>query len=448
MVHVTIVAVRGGRCRVDFTAGMSLDLAAVDHSLESSLTFLRHRFRQSELPSMGGWYHQLDMPLPGPTATAVGLDIYTQLGEEFERFNECLAFLRSRQVNSPDPALDGGWSTNTSFGCPVIEATGWVAYSLGAARVDLLDESPSMSRAYRWICENQNPDGGWGSMRGCPSRVWLTCLGLRSLRQLNPHSSAINRGQNWLMAHLNQDTGAWGETPGSAPTVTHTAFVLLTLMEVHEGWRDERILKAYDWLEKNLDCGSIDDRNARVENYNVTAETDTGRVVWHTVMPHYGLPIAASALLRHPNGAPAGQLGTAFRTILDAQLDNGSWPNIQGGASESIWAVAPFVRALQDVRVITPAKSRDQILWSPSIVVIQRAGVRDQPLAAIIRAQRRAAVARTFSRHWTSMLLAASALLGIALIGTGRFDWKDYSLGLIMPIGLFAIEQFKNRRTI
>ncbi len=78
---------------------------------------------------------------------------------------------------------------------PVVEATGWIARFLARARCDLRDDAPDTKRAYQWLLRNQNPDGGWGSLHGCPSRVWLTCLALRALSQLNPYER--------------RSTGAW-----------------------------------------------------------------------------------------------------------------------------------------------------------------------------------------------------------------------------------------------
>ncbi|MFS8204505.1 prenyltransferase/squalene oxidase repeat-containing protein [Streptomyces sp. CWNU-52B] len=389
----------------------------------------------------------MDAPAPGPTATAVGLDMFQRVGAPFSHFDECLGFLRERQARSADSLVHGGWSTNTSLGHPVMEATGWVSYVIGTARTGLVGNGPDARSAYEWLVNNQNADGGWGSLAGCPSRVWLTCFGLRALHQLNPYAPAIEKGLEWLLA-ARGESGGWGETPGRPPTATHTSFALMTILELRPQWNDTRTGPAFTWLTAHLDTTRLDDRNARVESYNTSALDETGTpVVWQTVMPHYGLAFAASALLRHPKGAPAELIAKTFETITSEQLPSGAWPNVHGGSGESIWSVAPFVNALSDLRRVSPATSSDHILWSPSLVVIQRADAGDQPLTAIIRAQRRARFARAFGRHWSVALLSLSALLGILLVGLERFTWKDFTLGLILPLGLFATEQYKNRRT-
>ncbi|WP_329272123.1 prenyltransferase/squalene oxidase repeat-containing protein [Streptomyces pseudovenezuelae] len=427
--------------------GDGIDLASTEQALENALSFMRNRFRPGPVPGAGGWYHQLDAHTPGPTATAVGLDMFQLVGAPFDHFDECLGFLRERQVRSADSRVDGGWSTNTSLGHPVMEATGWVAYVIGRARTALVTAGPDARSAYQWLVNNQNPDGGWGSLAGCASRVWLTCLGLRALHQLNPYADTINKGLEWLMAARGEE-GGWGEVPGRPPTVTHTSFALVTILELRPQWNDTRTIPAFEWLTAHLDTTRLDDRDARVESYNTSIfDGNDTPVVWQTVMPHYGLAFAASALLRHPKGPPAELIADAFKTIRSEQLPSGAWPNVHGGSGESVWSVAPFVNALSDVRRVSPAMPSDLILWAPSLVVIQRADAGDQPLTAIIRAQRRARFLRAFGRHWSVALLSLSALLGLLLVGLGRFSWNDFTLGLILPLGLFVTEQYRNRHS-
>ncbi|GAA3794181.1 hypothetical protein GCM10022226_11890 [Sphaerisporangium flaviroseum] len=423
---------------------MIIDVSAVDQGLKASLGLLRRTY--SDTDTGGGWYHQLDMVPPGPTATGVALTAFHQCGETPEHLADALRFLKARQIKSDDPLLDGGWAMNTSFGLPVVEATGWVARYLGLARCGLAEDGPSVPRAYQWLVNNQNGDGGWGSLRGCPSRVWLTCLALRALAQLSPRSPAVKRGVEWLLAQQNRSSCGWGENATRSPTVTHTALALITLAEVGADRTGENIFGAYTWLETHLDASVIDDPHARIESYNVTHLVDGTPAVWHTILLHYGMPIALSALLRHPGAPPADLICAGFNTIARTQLEGGHWQNIQGGDSVSIWALWPFVQALADVRDLSPVRSADQITWSKELVVIQRQDAGGRPLTALLRAQRWLAVTRFFARTWASLLLILSTLTGLVLVGIGRFNWKDYILGMILPIGLLVIQEARQRR--
>jgi hypothetical protein len=422
-----------------------IDIEVMNRKLDLAINLLRRTYTPTKVG--GGWYHQLDMDPPDPTATGVALTAFHEANQRFEHFAEALSFLKSRQIIMPHSDVAGGWAMNTSFGLPVVEATGWVARFLGLARCGYIDGGPDVAGAYRWLLCNQNDDGGWGSMRGCPSRTWLTCLALRALAQLDPHAPAIGRGVDWLLSRQDRVSCGWGTGVSAAgpPTVTHTGFVLLTLSELHIDRAQEHILSAYTWLENNLDPSAIDDAQARIESYNVNQTLDGKPVVWHTILVHYGLPVALSALLRHPICPPSAPICAGFATIAATQLDDGSWPNIQGGQGASIWALWPFVQALTDICRLPLIRPADQLVLSPGLVAIQRQEVRGRPLTSLLRTQRWLAVARFFARFWASLLLILSVVTGLLLVGAGRFGWKDFLLGLILPIGLMVLQELRQR---
>ena len=299
-------------------------LDKVDEVLRKSLVLFGSTFHKSSLGG-GGWYHQLAEPEPGPTATALGAATFHICGTQNDHFTDALEFLRVRQVTSPDCRVDGGWAVNTSQGYPVVESTAWVAWFLGLVRCGHLSQSPDLAKARAWLINNQNGDGGWGSFHGAPSRISLTCLAARGLAQLDPYAPELDKAIEWLVGQRIPDPCAWGESRTQAPTTTHTAMVLLTIRSVRPSWCDDGILHAYEWLAANLDTGTIDDENSRVETYNVYA---TDSKPWSMQLLHYGLPLALSALMRHPSCPPSAQIEHGYETIMSTQLPSGSWPNI------------------------------------------------------------------------------------------------------------------------
>ena len=102
-----------------------IDGNAIETMVDRSLSLLTRTYHAST-DLRGGWYHRLDSPNPGPSATASGMANFRLHGRVFEHEAECLRFLHHRQVVSSDYRLDGGWAVNTSFGQPVTEATGLV----------------------------------------------------------------------------------------------------------------------------------------------------------------------------------------------------------------------------------------------------------------------------------------------------------------------------------
>ncbi|MFI0453012.1 prenyltransferase/squalene oxidase repeat-containing protein [Actinomadura sp. 6N118] len=421
-----------------------IDTAVLGARLNDCLDVLRDSYTTNPLPGVGGgWYHELTRPEPGTTATALGLLAFVEAERCFEHFDESLAYLTSRQISSSDPLKDGGWSTKTSLGMPVVEATAWIARFLARARCDLRPDAPDIGRAYQWLVRNQNPDGGWGSLRNSPSRIWLTCLALRALTQLNPYDPAIERGIEWLTADRTAHRPAWGPTPNAQPTVTHTAFVLLTLAEARPGHSDERLLAAYDWLRGNVDT---DDEHIWIETYNVSPSGPGSKPVWRLALWHYGLPIALSALLRDPRGVPGGLVSRAFRTLADGGAADPPWAGYPGTGRSSLWMLTWRMEALTALSRLPLAQPGDVLHWLPDAMVIQRAHARASALPALLPRRHRIDLAAQVKRHWTTLLLLGVCLASLIGVITDTWQWRDFWLSVSLPIMLSVIQEAMRRK--
>lgn len=419
-----------------------IDLAALDRRLNESLDVLRDTYAPDQ-GSGGGWYHELTRPEPGATATALGLLAFVEAGRPFEHLDEGLAFLARRQSESGDPLRDGGWATKTSLGMPVVEATAWIARFLARARCDLRDDAPDLRRAYHWLLRNQNPDGGWGSLRGSPSRVWLTCLALRALAAINPYDPAVDRGVEWLTSDRTAVRPAWGPTPAAGPTVTHTAFALVTLAEARPALRTERLMAAYDWLGANLDP---DDEHIWIETYDVSPHGSASKPVWRLALWHYGLPMALSALLRDPRGPTGPLVARAFRTLVRGEVTGPRWTGYPGSGRSSLWTLWWRLETLIDLSRVPLAATGDVLHWLPDATVVQRAHARELPLAALLPHRRRLQPMMHVRRHWSAVLLTlvgAASLVGVA---GGVWGWRDFWLSVILPIMLTAVDESVKRR--
>ena len=423
----------------------ALDMAVLTARLDESFDVLRNSYSLAD-GGGGGWYHDLTRPEPGTTATALGLLAFTEAGRPFEHFDDGLAYLTSRQNDSGDVLRDGGWSTKTSLGMPVVEATAWIARFLARARCDLRADAPDVHRAYRWLLRNQNPDGGWGSLLGCPSRVWLTCLALRALTQLNPYDPAIERGVDWLTADRTGARPGWGPTPTAEPTVTHTAFALVTLAEARPGHSDERLLAAHDWL---LDHVDPEDEHTWIETYDV-APHGADEPVWRLALWHFGLPIALMALLRDPRGPSGPTIARAFQTLVSGKVTNPRWNGYPGTGRTSLWTLWWRLEALIELSRLPLLRPKDILHWTPDVTIVQRAHVRDQALATLLPIGPRADLAKLahwFRVHWTVLVLALVALGSLGGASIGLWEWKDFWLSVILPIVLtFTHEAMKRRR--
>ncbi|WP_173100845.1 prenyltransferase/squalene oxidase repeat-containing protein [Actinomadura verrucosospora] len=425
-------------------AAPAIDMAVLQARLDESLDVLRDTYAPAP-GSGGGWYHELARPEPGTTATTLGLLAFVEAGRPFEHFDAGLAFLAERQATSADALRDGGWATRTSLGMPVVEATGWIARFLARARCDLREDAPDLRRAYRWLLRNQNPDGGWGSLYGCASRVWQTCLALRALAQLNPYDPAVDRGVEWLTAGRTAHRPAWGPVPAAAATVTHTAFVLVTLAEARPGLRSERLLDAYDWLLAHLDP---DDDHTWIETYEVSPHGLGSRPVWRLALWHYGLPIALTALLHDPRGPHGPTIARAFRTLVRGEVADPRRNGPPGGGRTSLWTLWWRLETLIALTRVPLAGGADVLHWFPDATVVQRAHARERPVAALLPHRRLADPVAFARRHWPALVLGfvcVSSAFGVKL---GAWGWRDFWLSVIVPIVLASVdESLKRRRT-
>jgi len=418
---------------------MILDVRRLQHHLSRSVETLRDHYRPLA-DSSGGWYHELGGE-PGATATALALACFASCGEPPDHLDQALRFLREHQQR------DGGWPTRTSGSQAVVEATAWIAWALARVRCDLREGAPDLYRATRWLISQQNPDGGWGSMRGARSRVWLTCLALRALGELDPHAEAVTDGVRWLLGQRVTEpvggAGTWGQDNGTGgPTVTHTAFALITLAELRPNDLS-RHLPAFAWLTRRLE---MDPRNRHkwIETYTVAPEEGGA---WRLTLWHYGLPLALTALLHHPDGPPVAQVGQALERILDVAPGDHIWgDDTQPGGFPSLWSLWWSLQAVTHVYRQPLFRPDDLVVWLRDAVVIRRGPARHKPLFLLAPALWTAGISRILRRYWAYTALALLfSLIGGGVLA-GWWDGEVFWVGLVIPLALIPLQEaFKSR---
>ncbi|MEV6556473.1 prenyltransferase/squalene oxidase repeat-containing protein [Nocardia sp. NPDC051756] len=426
------------------------DLALLDQIVDRSIELLVSTHSQTT-SNGGGWYHRLDDPTPGPSATAVALETLVRCDAQSSLLGAGLQFLRSRQLVSTDPLCNGGWAVNTSFGHPLLEATAVVTRFLGYAKVQCLDSSPDLGQAVDWILANQDGSGGWGSFLGQPPRTWLTCLALQALHEASPFDPAINRGVDWLVRQRSRSApAAWGESRLSEPTVVHTSYCLLMLRQLTSARTDRQHVEAVEhgfrWLTGHLNSTSIFDEASRVESYNITGNVDGRDVTWHGQVWHHGMPFALSALLRHPGGVPP-VTAAVLKTVMDSQLPDGHWPNIDSASGRSIWDVYPFVLSVMDARTVPFHRPGSRIDWlSDDAVVVRQGTTKNTPLARLGWSSRRDQLVTLAKRHWATFLLIACVAGSLVLWRLGVIEPKDIALSLVLPLVLLLVQETRRLR--
>lgn len=167
----------------DLNLPVSVD--SIDLRIRSALDLLTHSYCAID-DRHGGWYHDLTDQPPGPVATAVALLAFREAGLKPPDPEASWAFLRRRQISSDDPSLRGGWATNTAENQPTVEATAIALQLLGRGRFGFAPFAPDGAAALRFLAHHQNRDGGWGSLKGCPSRTATTAQSLVAAASLRP----------------------------------------------------------------------------------------------------------------------------------------------------------------------------------------------------------------------------------------------------------------------
>jgi len=419
-------------------------LGSVNHALDRIEALLEKTYSSNS--SVHGWYHRLESEIPGPTATALGLYFFVRRRSEFRHTADALGFLKAKQVKANLAELDGGWPINTSYSMPVVESTAWVARLLGSPGLGLRKECPSSAAAFRWLQLNQNSDGGWGSLKNQPSRVYLTALAIRALAALNPIGDEITReGVRWLLARRDTTSGAWGVTPTSRPTVMHTAAALLAIAEARVPI-SVSLDQSYDWMLEHLEPSSLWDSLSTTESYNVEAITSGQSVTWHNSLPHYATPFAIQALLvRDPARFPM-KGATALKTVLDKQLPSGNWQNVEGGEEPSIWNVWPFAEALFTFQETYGQAQDRKVIWKDSIVVTSSMQSTELQIARAFKETAAHRVGVVALRSWALILLVVFVAVGATLSVMHVIEWKDFGLSLVFPIALFGIQEASKKR--
>jgi hypothetical protein len=424
----------------------NLSSEAITSSIDRALGCLRANFRTPSDDS-AGWYHYLDDARPGVTASAVGLYCFGLAAVQFERTDEVLRHLISQQVTEPIDQT-GGWAVRTTEGFPIVEATAWVVRAMSSPGTRLVRTADSLQLGASWIEGNQNTDLGWGSYRGQPSRVFTTALAMLSLEECGASEAVIADAQKWLIDAQSPGTPAWGPLPAAEPTILHTSWVLLALLNVRGALTASGVRQSADWLLGRIEPGVHVEKSTTVEDYDVPFPRNKNLVEFQNSLPHFAGPMAITALIKAGVDPLQPLLFDAIQGILDSQLTNGNWELPRSPTRPSIWAVWPFVSALSVFRsAVFPTRDSGASLLFPGCAIIQTAGSSRQLTRRLLI---RNALLDWLRRRRTAVTLWAvaivAALIPLALLVNGQLSWAEFLIALIVPALLLVFQLVWERR--
>lgn len=424
--------------RSSFGLGVaSLDPDDLNGGIEQAVNCLQREFRSTSGGS--GWYHYLDDPEPGVTASAVGLFIHSLANTQFDRSDEIIEYLLRQQITA-DGSNKGGWSVRTTMGFPILESTAWVLRALARERPSIASAT-AIQMGTDWILRNQNADNGWGSYRGEKSRVFLTSLALLALAECGRTDELFSKGQRWLLAAQHPSSSAWGAVGSATPTILHTSFAVQALTTSPPMLAPNSVRQIIDWIMSKLEPASFVEKESVVEEYDVPYIYNGETATFQNCLPHFATPVSLYTILASGHDSLSSQVFDGIRQILACQRDDGSWELPRSPTRASVWAIWPFVAALGEARHrLAPMQQGTVDLLYDGCALVQTSPSSSRVTRFFFF---RKSTSFWMKRHWGKLALWALIVL-LALIAILLYfvldDTVNTLLALVFSVILFGVQ--------
>lgn len=418
----------------------SIKVSDVQNAMRKSLSLLRKTYNSDATNTDYGWYHYLDDPKAGVTASAVALMCFEWAKERFERAEEVHRFLKKSQILSDDEHINGGWPIRTSARFQIIESTGWVIRSMMFTNTAFHSNGPDVMSGYKWIIGNQNLDNGWGSYYGEPSRTFLTALALLAVLPLNRYSREASLGADWLIKSQSPDVPAWGPTVDAPPSILHTSWALLALSEMPGKLNRKMLSDSLEWISANLDTKNLTEKSSQAEDYNVPYIDGGKQLIFQNTLPHFALPLAIIVLLKlSNNGLWSGQIRTALDTIVGSQNQDGFWELPRNPTRPSIWGIWPFVAALAYARD-TPIMQNDMSLFVVGNNLVIQPEATTNSLFKTLLISLRITLGGYLKQNYGWIILGLFVIGGLVFVIQNLLGLREYFLSLLFPVILLLVQ--------
>lgn len=215
--------------------------------------------------SYSGWYHYIDNPefhTVGAVATAQMLILIKDcaLNVAFD----CTPMLQSL-LDKQNP--DGGWSYKSNIWDSATEPTSLSVQAL-VLWSDLLNDTAveAIQKGVSWLLTYKNSSCLWGPIKKKEKTgfIYFSCVALRCLyRLISSHieikESLLNKAKtvlssgcsSLLRAFRNNDFQCgWGRTESEQATLFHTAYTVITLLEIDSSYAEKHsVIKSMAFLK-------------------------------------------------------------------------------------------------------------------------------------------------------------------------------------------------------
>lgn len=378
---------------------------------------------------VAGWHNYFKSGRIGTTGSALPLLFFSEIGEEIPQFEEIIKGLQLSQYKSPPEKL-GGWAILSINKWPIVEGTAWPVKALTKIPINFTRETIFLGE--KWLIDNQNDDGGWGSDKRNLSRTLLTCLGISSISTITaPQWESVSNAIEWLNKSRRGDYG-WGFNANSDSTVYHTALVANTMLDIGIKGNENIIIDSLKYLELNWNPFET---NYLRETYDINTVNGYTRII----LDHDTNSEVVKLLLRtKPNWS--------FNQILNAIIGFAEYHENKGFKHpetniESIWTIIPRAKIANDCLCFFSYLFKGQNNFISTVKFNTHSHKsRSILLLMIFFKNLRNFLIKTRLILFLSILSTIAAFLIVSnLYRNGLLTAKEIALSIIIPIILFIL---------
>lgn len=336
----------------------TLQIVNIRSAIKAALRNIKNNYREHD--SKQGWHQYLGTEKIGNIASAQALMLFSVFNEDFNKSYLVFKTLFDNQFfKENDSRIDGGWGYATNFSTfPTTEATSWVLQSLYSE----FRNSLAAQKGLLWLINNHIDgvfDEGWGTIKIDQSRVYSTCLVLKTLKMYGRDKETnYHKGLNWLLKAQNTDSG-WGDRFGFPSSISHTSQVIITLKFLGIDNDHEKLNLGIEWLKLNTKSVDLMQKNPKLGfqelmefNYIVNGKYSNVRLVYN----HMPLQLASTALIVSGNFASP----VVFEIInhLLKNHNNFFWshPVFANDIRKPMWAIYETLQLFEAVNNIADKK--------------------------------------------------------------------------------------------
>lgn len=213
-----------------------------------------------------GWYHYLEDPQFHTVGTVATAEILILLKEcSFDVPFDCAPMVRTL-INMQN--IDGGWSYRSNILDSATEPTARTVQAL-LLWDEMLDinQRATIQKGIDWLLKHKNSAGLWGPIKKKEkqSYIYFSCVALQCMHKILTSQKAyinasilkaieetVHIGCNSLLDYFNNNDiqCGWGITDNGRPSSFHTAYVIITLLQIDPNYQNKyQIMKATVFLK-------------------------------------------------------------------------------------------------------------------------------------------------------------------------------------------------------